>query len=80
LKALTDATGKKIIDGPKKTFIIGFGTSAQSIFAIAETLFSRQNSAFEYVLTYKSSQDPLEMCLVRFEAEMVGITIQTLCS
>ena len=61
LKTLTDATGKKIIDGPRKTFIIGFGTSAQSIFAIAERLFSRQNSAFEYVLTYKFSQDPLEM-------------------
>ena len=42
LKTLTDATGKKIIDGPRKTFIIGFGTSAQSIFAIAEKLFSRQ--------------------------------------
>ena len=42
LKTLTDATGKKIIDGPRKTFIIGFDTSAQSIFAIAEKLFSRQ--------------------------------------
>ena len=49
LKTLTDATGKKIVDGPRKTFIIGFGTSAQSIFAIAERLFSWHNSAFEYV-------------------------------
>ena len=61
LKTLTDAAGKKIIDGPRKTFLIGFGTSAQSIFAIAERLMYRNNSAFEYVLTYKFSQDPLEM-------------------
>ena len=38
LKTLTDAAGKKIIDGPWKAFIIGFGTSAQSSFAIPEML------------------------------------------
>ena len=47
LKTLTDAAGKKIIDGPWKTFIIGFGTSAQSSIAIAERLMHRNNSAFE---------------------------------
>ena len=43
LKTLTDATGKKIIDGPRKTVIIGFGTSVQSIFALAERLVFKQN-------------------------------------
>jgi len=40
LKALTDATGKKIIDGPRTKFIIGIGTSVQSIFTIAVLLLS----------------------------------------
>ena len=31
LQTHTDAAGKKIIDGPRKTFLIGFGTSAQSL-------------------------------------------------
>lgn len=78
LKTLTDAAGKKTIDGPRKAFIIGFGTSAQSIFAISERLLSRNNYAVEYILTYRFSQDPWKCSLARFEAEMDGITIQIL--
>lgn len=47
----------------KKTFIIGFTIAVKSLFSIAETIFSRQFTSmnFSYILTYKFSQDHLEL-------------------
>ena len=42
-----DATRKKIIDGLRKAFTIGFGTPEQHIFAITERLLPKNKSAFE---------------------------------
>ena len=44
-----------------KTFIMGFALSSKSILAVAEHLLSRKYNQFEYVLTYRFSQDQLEM-------------------
>lgn len=59
LMSLTDAHGKLLSTGPRKTFVIGFITSAKSILAISKRLLSQGNMT--YVLTYRFSQDLLEM-------------------
>ena len=61
LTELKDSNGVKLIDGPRKTFILGFALSSKSILAVAEHLLSRNYNQFEYVLTYRFSQDQLEM-------------------
>ena len=61
LKSLKDTNGLPVIQGPRKTFVIGFCISAQSILEISKTLLEREESPFEYVLTYRFSQDALEM-------------------
>ena len=61
LTSLTDLNGLKIVIGPRKTFIQGFAISIKSILAITKDLLQRSNSPYEFVLTYKFSQDPLEM-------------------
>jgi hypothetical protein len=47
-------------------FIQDFSISAKSILAISQDLF-RTNNAFKFILTYRFSQDPLEMffCKIR---------------
>ena len=50
-----------IYKGPRKTFIMGFITTAKSIIAISRNLLSKLDNRFEYVLTYRFSQDALEM-------------------
>ena len=61
LKSLKDTSGLPLIQGPRKTFIIGFSISALSIIAISKNLLQGTESPFEYVLTYRFSQDTLEM-------------------
>ena len=45
----------------RKTFIIGFASLAKSILSIAEELLFRSDNPYTYLLTYKLSQDHLEM-------------------
>ena len=61
LTELKDSNGVKLIDGPRKTFILEFALSSKSTLAVAEHLLSRNYNQFEYVLTYRFSQDQLEM-------------------
>ena len=61
LKSLKGTSGLPLKQGPRKTFIIGFYISALSILAICKNLLQRTESPFEYVLTYRFSQDTLEM-------------------
>ena len=61
LSSLTDLNGVKILSGPRKTFIQGFAISANSILAISKDLLVRTQNPYSYVLTYRFSQDPLEM-------------------
>ena len=59
LKSLKDTAGIPLIKGPRKAFIIGFYVSALSILAISKNLLERTESPFEYMLTYRFSQDTL---------------------
>ena len=45
----------------RKTFLIGFVSLAKSILLIAEELLFRSDNPYKYLLTYKLSQDHLEM-------------------
>ena len=45
----------------RRTFIVGLTVCSQSIIKIADRLLSRQNNPFKYILTYKLSQDHLEL-------------------
>jgi hypothetical protein len=61
LTELKDSNGVKLIDGPRKTFILGFAVSSKSIMALAKELLTRTHNKFDYLLTYRFSQDQLEM-------------------
>ena len=52
LKCLKDTNGMPLIEGPQKTFVVGFCISAYSILTINRTLLVRGESPFEYILTY----------------------------
>ena len=45
-----DAAGKKIFDGLRKAFTIGFSISKQPMFAIIERLLSKNKSTFSMLL------------------------------
>ena len=47
LKSLKDSNDVPLIQGPRKTFVIGFCVSANSVFAICRYILDRQESPFE---------------------------------
>lgn len=53
--------GKKIISGRRKTSFIGLAVTFQSITTLSKFLLFRPNFPFKYLLTYKLSQDHLEL-------------------
>ena len=61
LKSLKDTNDLPLIQGPQKTFLIGFCVSSHSILTISKNLLEREESPFEYILTYRFSQDAIEM-------------------
>ena len=61
LKCLKDTNDLPLIQGPRKTFLIGFCVSSHSILTISKNLLEREESPFEYILTYRFSQDAIEM-------------------
>jgi len=48
----------------KKTFILGFAIAVNSVLSLSKQLFT-QHTNFSYILTYKFSQDPLELLFGR---------------
>ncbi|XP_050064548.1 uncharacterized protein LOC126553424 [Aphis gossypii] len=60
LLSLTDVKGLPLYLTPRKTFLIGFAIAVKSVFAMAEDLFN-SNCNYKYLLTYKCSQDHLEI-------------------
>ena len=50
-KSLKDTNDVPLIQGPRKTFVIGFCVSANSILAISKYLLDRKETPFEYILT-----------------------------
>ena len=61
LGTLRDTRKILLSQGPRKTFILGFLTSAKSILAISKHLLTKENGVMSYILTYRFSQDMLEM-------------------
>ena len=59
--ALKDERGNLLRNGRHKTVIWGFAFSIQSVKAMAEELLYHSLQQFHYVLTYKFSQDPIEL-------------------
>lgn len=59
LYSLKTATGQDLWKSKRKTFILGFAASIKSTIAIAKDLLMNQN--FKFILTYKLSQDAIEI-------------------
>jgi hypothetical protein len=70
LKELKDSNGIKLINGPRKTFVLGFALSSKSILALAKRLLTRNHNKFEYLLTYRFSQDQLEMFFSKIRSRL----------
>lgn len=58
---LTDVDGTLLFRHRRKTFVIGFVICCDSIDRLATHLLSRPTDPFKYLLTYKTSQDHLEL-------------------
>lgn len=62
---LTDVKGKKLTTGKRKTAWVGLICTMKSVRALSQHLLFRPERSFKYVLTYKLSQDHLEMLFSR---------------
>ncbi len=60
----------KLVCGPRKTFILGFAVSSKSIIAIARKLLERNDNKYDYVLTYRFSQDQAEMFFSKIRSSL----------
>ena len=65
LLSLRDCQGNLLCNGKCKTAIHGLVFSMQSIKAIACHLLTRESNPFRYFLTYKLSQDSIELLLYK---------------
>ena len=61
LQSIRDSNGNAVIGGRRKTAFLGFQMTALAVHAISVHLLTRPVYAFKYVLTYKMSQDHLEL-------------------
>ena len=68
LQSLKDTAGMPLIKGQRKLFIVGFSVSALSILAISKLLLERSDLPYEYILTYRFSQDQLEMYFAKIRS------------
>ena len=62
LGGLETSTGQLLSTHRRRTFVIGFQCSIISIMALTKELLTRGTNSFDYVLTFKMSQDHIE-CL-----------------
>lgn len=61
LYSLKTVGDKYLYQSNRKTFILGFAVACKSVLAIARKLLLQPNSEFKFVLSYKFSQDYLEL-------------------
>ena len=61
LYSLKDESGRPLLSHRRNTFIKGLIVAAKSVKELAMLLLTRDVSPFSYVLTYKFSQDHLEL-------------------
>lgn len=61
LLSLKSLDGQPLVQHRRKTFIIGFVATCKSLLAISKEILFREHDPFRFVLTYKFSQDHIEM-------------------
>lgn len=61
LFSLKDVTGHSLYESRRKTFIIGTAVAIKSVLTICRKILSPNNTRFKYLLTYKFSQDHIEI-------------------
>ena len=61
LSNLKDINGTSLLTHRRKTFVLGFITAAKSTRDLAVELLNDKINPFSYLLTYKFSQDHLEL-------------------
>lgn len=76
--SLKTVTGEYLWKSKRKTFIIGLATAVKSKLAIAKDLLA--NHSFKFILTYKFSQDAIEIFFVLCGANLVIIITQIVWS
>ena len=59
--ALKSSDGVPIIRHPRKTFVLGFVITIKSTLEMAKQMLTLPEKPFKYVLTYKFSQDHIEL-------------------
>ena len=76
--SLKERDGSYIRDKRHKTVIWGFVFSMKSIVAISQELLLRHYNPFKYILTYKFSQDHIELLFnkIRRRCDVAGTIIQ----
>lgn len=60
ITSLSTLDGKPLLMCRRRTFAVGFLTTANSALSLASTLFTQHGNPFQYFLTFKLSQDPIE--------------------
>lgn len=65
LFGLCEVSGTPLYRGGRKTFVIRFAAAVKSIFLIAKQLLLPEDSYFKYLLTYRFSQDHIELLFSR---------------
>ena len=61
LMSLKTPTGQPLFTSPRKTFIVGFVTCIKSTISMATQMLCSPANQFKYLLTYKYSQDHIEL-------------------
>ena len=61
LSSLTDINNVPLLQHRRKTFVLGMIINARSIISLGSSLLNRLENPFKYLLTYKTSQDHLEL-------------------
>jgi len=61
LSSLTDVNNVPMLQHRRKTFVLGMIINSRSIISLGCTLLNRADNTFKYLLTYKTSQDHLEL-------------------
>ena len=61
LLSLKAGNDQLLVNHRRKTFILGFVSASKSISSIAEELLMRNNDPYRFLLTYKFSQDHIEL-------------------
>ena len=61
LMSLTDKSGTPLIRHRRKTFVLGFIAALKNFGELASLLLTRPGNPLKYILTYKFSQDHLEL-------------------